>query len=274
MSNSATNATTGEVILKTPPCIKEGNPQARRWCFTLNNWSQADYATMLQCYTHLIVGKETGENGTPHLQGYVEFKTPTRFSTLKKKFPTAHWEKAKGDRQHNITYCSKDGDFYSTFPPTPKERVLKSEYENVIWKEWQQSIINIINNNPDPRKIHWYWEPTGNVGKSYLCKYLALTKPCIIASGKKADIFNQVLTFINANPDENKIIVILDYPRSDMDFINYGAIEQIKNGCLYSGKYEGGICIFEHPHVIIFANEEPDTTRFSKDRWIITRIYN
>ena len=67
-------------------------------------------------------------------------------------------------------------------------------------------------------------------------------------------------------------IILLDIPRASKDFINYGAIEQLKNGCLYSGKYEGGDCIFPHPHVICFANEEPDKDMMSKDRWDIIKI--
>ena len=38
---------------------------------------------------------------------------------------------------------------------------------------------------------------------------------------------------------------------------------------LYSGKYEGGICYFDSPHVIIFANSEPMMDKLSKDRWEI-----
>lgn len=45
---------------------------------------------------------------TPHVQGYVEFKSAKRLSTLKKWLPRAHFEKAKGSAEDNIKYCSKE----------------------------------------------------------------------------------------------------------------------------------------------------------------------
>jgi hypothetical protein len=54
--------------------------------------------------------------------------------------------------------------------------------------------------------------------------------------------------------------------------VNYGAIEQIKNGLLFSGKYEGGQCVFNQPHVIVFANAEPKEEQMSMDRWDIREI--
>nr|AQR57913.1 replicase [Desmodus rotundus circovirus 1] len=58
---------------------------------------------------YLIIGKEVGEKGTPHLQGFVNFKKKLRRSTLKKLpgFMRAHVEPAKGTDHQNQTYCQK-----------------------------------------------------------------------------------------------------------------------------------------------------------------------
>lgn len=97
-------------LLPQPPAT---NSRATRWCFTVNNWSPPDEVLIKAMDTvFLIYGKETGESGTPHLQGYCTFKQPQRLLAMKKRHPTAHWEVAKGNSAHNITYCSKDGDVF------------------------------------------------------------------------------------------------------------------------------------------------------------------
>lgn len=85
----------------------------RGFVFTINNWSDDDATlcmSLQETAQYLVVGKETGESGTPHLQGYVYFKSQRTFKSLKKMLPRAHIEVAKGTAQHNRTYCTKDGD--------------------------------------------------------------------------------------------------------------------------------------------------------------------
>lgn len=255
------------------------NPRkrARQWCFTINNWTDK---ILSHCLTYFedhnyIIGEEVGDCGTKHLQGYVKFNSQKEFKVLKEQFPTAHFEIAKGSLKDNVKYCSKDGIIHTNIDLRPASEklisdVLESEYKDVVWKPWQQEIIDLLEAEPDKRSINWYWEKSGNVGKTYLCKYLAATKNVIICDGKKDNIFNQVLTCIEAGKVPH--IVLLDVPRTSVDFINYGALECLKNGLLYSGKYEGGQCVFKHPHVICFANELPNMEAMSADRWVITEL--
>lgn len=58
-----------------------------------------------------VFGKEVGEEGTPHLQGYLEAKNSVDFDSLKRAFPMIHWEKAKGSKQANLCYCTKENDY-------------------------------------------------------------------------------------------------------------------------------------------------------------------
>lgn len=249
------------------------NSRARGWCFTVNNYDDTVHSTIIEyCKHHTekwIVGKEVGSNGTPHLQGYIYFKNAVAFNTVKSVMPTAHIEKAKGKPQQNFDYCSKDGDYETNMEEPDEDAImLKELYGSVTWRPWQQSIIDIIEGPIDNRKIHWFWEKEGNFGKSFLCKYLALKYNAIIASGKQADVFNQVLTWIQKYGRRPKLVII-DCPRSMFEYINYGCIEAVKNGFFYSGKYEGGKCIFYIPHVIVFGNEPPMEQKMSADRWDI-----
>jgi len=67
-------------------------------------------------------------------------------------------------------------------------------------------------------------------------------------------------------------IIIFDVPRTHIDYLNYEAIESIKNGCFFSGKYECCQVIMNCPHVLIFANTEPERYKLSSDRWNIVEI--
>ena len=256
--------------------------RSKGWCFTLNNWTEEEYKAILShCHSEsvcqYIIGKEVGEQGTPHLQGYLRGKNVIRLSTLKKINNRWHLEVAKGAPEDNLKYCSKGGDFVSggfesklALRDVIKQRILYRDYSNVMWKPWQQQVLDILSKEPDSRTVNWFWEETGGVGKSFLCKYLKLTQPCLIADGKKDNVLHQLCKMLDDGLEPK--IVILDIPRHGKDYMNYGLIEQIKDGCIYSGKYEGGDCIIDNVHVIIFANFAPDESKFSEDRWNIVNV--
>lgn len=83
--------------------------QARRWCFTWNNYPD-DWKVLLGVlkYKYIFCGEEIGESGTKHIQGYAEFNSGKRLITLKKANGCIHWEICKGNQEQNIAYCSKD----------------------------------------------------------------------------------------------------------------------------------------------------------------------
>lgn len=88
--------------------------QSRRWCFTLNNWSQEEYDSIcaLSC-VYLVIGKEVGESNTPHLQGFIIFTTNRRLGGVKRLVGNrAHLEVARGSSEQASSYCKKDGDFF------------------------------------------------------------------------------------------------------------------------------------------------------------------
>lgn len=246
------------------------NPRARKWCMTLNNYTAEELDSIkryFQTQKHWIIAKE-GKNATPHLQGYFEAKNPVSFKTLRNLCGRAHWEITKGNTEQNRQYCMKEGN-YETNIPLPLEERLLNRYASVEWKDWQQEILDILETEPDARTIHCVVDRKGNSGKSFLCKYIDLKYDVIIASGKKNDIFNQVKMYMDEGKEPR--IVLLDIPRSQ-DKISWGAIEALKNGHIYSGKYEGGKLIFDYVHVIIFMNYEPPKHEMSEDRWKIHYI--
>nr|QKV51179.1 putative replication associated protein [Crucivirus sp.] len=89
------------------------NCRARNWCFTLNNYTPEEYeeAKSITC-SYIIIGKEVGANGTPHLQCYIEFTNAVRGSAIRKRFnERAHWEVRKGTSKQASEYCKKENNF-------------------------------------------------------------------------------------------------------------------------------------------------------------------
>lgn len=107
----------------------------KAYCFTLNNYSEDEYANLQRvCETesrYAILGRETGELGTAHIQGYILFTKPYRFSTIKSRYlPRCHIEVANGSPDSNKRYCSKDGD-YQEFGSLPESSEGKSTRDEI-----------------------------------------------------------------------------------------------------------------------------------------------
>lgn len=244
----------------------------RRLCFTLNNPNDTAISDIIEkCENRnyfYCIGNEVGEQGTPHLQGYIEFPNPKLWQTCINLLPGAHIIRCKGTRKQNLIYCKKDGDFRCNFPVPLEEQVL-AEYASVEWRPWQQEVLDMYVTTPDNRSVHWYTDILGNNGKSFLTRYLVVKENVLVANGKKCDVFHQVAKRLE-NEDEQKPfkMVILDIPRHQQEFTNYGLLEELKNGLIVSGKYEGGTFVFPSPHVVVMSNSHPDWTKFSNDRWI------
>lgn len=98
---------------------------ARFWCFTLNNHSVqeeqhiADQGRDNDAILYLVAGREVGESGTPHLQGFVAFATRHNLTQVKSILGARiHLEIARSSPKVASDYCKKDGDFmeYGTCP--------------------------------------------------------------------------------------------------------------------------------------------------------------
>lgn len=87
----------------------------RNFCFTLNNYQEnsLDALKSFDAVRYLVAGREVGENGTPHLQGYCELTKQVAFSTIKELIETAHIERRRGTPQQASDYCEKDGNIHT-----------------------------------------------------------------------------------------------------------------------------------------------------------------
>jgi len=256
-----------------PSLLKEGNTnsskvkqcnKAKYWCFTFNNYTEDNIKQLLKCFISKGIkyqfGREIGENKTPHLQGFIQSPEKIRWTEL--KLPKEiHWEICKGSEGDNLTYTGKDKNYYTNI--TAKEEL--EFLDETQLRDWQKEIVDICKQKPDSRKIYWYWEPKGNMGKTTFAKFLAIVYGAIPIEGKKNDILFCAANF------ESKIYVF-DFERSMEDFISYAAMEKIKNGFYMCAKYESKPIIRNPPHIFCFANFEPNKEMLSMDRWVIKEI--
>lgn len=264
-----------ERLIDSVPIVPEadGNSEASasplyRYDFVINNWTEQEYKNLCSSVPTIakkwIIAKEIGKSGTPHLQCFVSLKKKLRIVQLHKipGFERASMRKCRNE-DALIEYCKKDGDYISGGFPKPI-KIINNLYS------WQQKIEAIYLTEPDDRKIYWFWEPVGNIGKSAFVKYMVVKYNCLFCDGgKKSDLIN--LAF-NNDMDKCKAI-IWDLPRATQGHISYGAIECFKNGLICNTKYETGVKAFNPPHVFIFANYEPEEQeKLSADRWVITKL--
>lgn len=248
---------------------------SKYWCMTWHNYPD-DWQSFLERskpdVAFWIMGKEVcPSTNRKHLQGYVETKTLMRPTSL--GWPKQiHWEKAAGSRSANINYCTKEGAWTASrlLDTTEECSVVEPLWLITELKPWQQKLVDIVKQVPDRRTIHWLWESTGNVGKSALAKMMCAKMGAIICAGKGSDMKHQIAEAVKAGRPPK--IIIVDIPRTAIGYVSYTGIEEIKNGCFASSKYESGMVIMNCPHVVCFANSEPFLEAVSADRWNITLI--
>lgn len=89
----------------------EDAKRSRAFCFTDYELNE-DFLKGLPC-KYLCFGRETcPKTKRLHLQGYIYFASAKSFSACRKLMAPRHIKVCDGDPQSNITYCSKEQDFY------------------------------------------------------------------------------------------------------------------------------------------------------------------
>lgn len=125
--------------------VSTRSARCKNWCFTLNNYALDDVNRLTNVIavaagvSYLVFGFETGNSGTPHLQGYIVFDTRRTLRFVRDFLGfhhPPHLEAARGTPESNRNYCIKDGDFreYGTLPQGQGRR---TDFEDLI--DWIQN---------------------------------------------------------------------------------------------------------------------------------------
>lgn len=268
---------------KTTKTTKKRSPLGTHWGFTWNNYDMDQWKAIMDRMDQMdhkyIAQEEIGEEGTRHLQAFLispkRFRPIETFGDITKEI---HWgdkygkPSKKKDWVRCADYCRKT----ESYEGGPRWCTIKLPRPTVLltkemMRPEQLAIAAEFEEPEDPlfgRKVHWIWDTDGCVGKSILAKYMVDCMGAMKVSGANDNILCGVTRWIEEK-GEAPDIIIFDLPRKNQNKVSYAAIEQIKDGCFFSGKYESGMCRFNSPHIIVFANKPPDMSMLSMDRWKI-----
>jgi len=165
--------------------------RSRGYCFTLNNYSEEEFNNYLAISCrYVVLGREVGENGTPHIQGFIYFDNARKESSVRGLLRRSHVERQRGTCEQAITYCKKDGNFIERGDPpsvrggTDKWAEMLLLARNGDWTKladsypsfWiryetnfrKQRIYYVDTLDPSVRN-EWYYGPSGS-GKSRLAR--------------------------------------------------------------------------------------------------------
>lgn len=184
--------------------------KVKSYCFTVQNPDSEKEAlldaVLKKAAQYYVFGREIAPTtGTPHLQGYVYFKSQKTLSAVIKLKFADHYEQCKGSPQSNILYCKKDKDSVEWgIPPKTSEEAgqmekdrwscalaaaRKRKFDDIpadIYIKYHSSIKRIAAESQqeiDPLSNvcgYWLWGDAGT-GKSTLARQAApgaYLKPC------------------------------------------------------------------------------------------------
>lgn len=148
---------------------------------------------------------------------------------------------------------------------------LRDSTASVPLRAWQTACLQLLTPPPGDRKVRWFWENVGNVGKSWMARYLALHHNALVLGAmKKLDLLHAITKTISG-----KTVVVFDLTRSTEEGavkVVYEVLEQLINCVIHSGKYDSQTVWIQQVHLVVFANFEPDRTSMSLDRWDVHHI--
>ena len=142
---------------------------------------------------------------------------------------------------------------------------IKIAIDNIKLEKWETDIIDYLHGPKPRRTIYWISDPNGSHGKTTFIKYIfnAFDSVAMFTNGKSADL---------AHAWNGEQIVLFNLVKSAESHINYEAIESIKDGLIFSPKYDSKTKIYDTPYVIVFSNGPPDFTKLISNRWHVVDI--
>ncbi|KAK3108209.1 hypothetical protein FSP39_003242 [Pinctada imbricata] len=177
-----------------------------------------------------------------------------------------HARKTEKLLPQSYPYCAlipwQQKQFAELFHAFREEERLAEEQQRdpIILRHWQRLVLNLLLTKQNDREVIWVTDKLGGEGKSTLAKYICTTRNAMYSTNATTSDF--------AYAYREEPIVIFDFVRDEKSKVNYGLMEQLKNGMLFSPKYMSTVKKFDSVRICCFANFYPDFNQMSQDRWI------
>lgn len=287
--------------------------RAKHWCFTLNNYTDDNIEHILRNrndFEYLIYGKEVGENGTPHLQGFVSFVNRVRLAQCVNTVGQAHFSVAR-NVDNSIEYCKKEGNFIEIGTRTVAGgqrsdinsfktavlngnldmKTLRMDFSEVVAK-YPKFCHDFVQDNLPKKNVDyfplrvWQQELYNVLLKDPDKREVIFVVDPVGNAGKSW--FAHYYTYLHENAqvllpgkkadmsyalDPLIRVLFVDAPRSKQgEFLQYDFLEDVKNGYVFCSKYESRVKQMNGCHVVVMMNEEPDMSKLSIDRYCIKRV--
>ena len=177
----------------------------------------------------------------------------TRGQTFDDVYKSASW-----DDKYEMSLCQKK--IYSAYY---KWVDICRKPAPLVLREWQSEVVDMLKTQND-REILWIYDKKGNNGKTVLCKQLSMHHGAAVYNnaGKK-DI---------SYAYDYQPIVAFNLTRTTQGRVNYEVMESLKDGLLFSSKYESTMKVFTPPKLVVMSNSLPDFSSMSEDRWKVLTL--
>lgn len=144
--------------------------------------------------------------------------------------------------------------------------------DDIVLRPWQSDIVLYLTPpaKPDSRKIYWFWDPVGGVGKSTFTKYLMKHHGAL--SLNTTSCHRALSTFDACLKPPGMVIFDIDRDCGFQDRVNYSTLEVFKNGFGSIELYNPRQVILPPLHVIVFSNFLPRSTGLSVDRLVCRNL--
>lgn len=294
--------------------FKEKGPTSKNWCFTNFDFKDTSWYELKDNLKFIGYGEEICPTTKKlHHQGFIQLKLKKTLGWLKNNFSSkTNFTIMRGTYEENLKYCSKEGKYLENgeftkqgqrtdiddiatrikegtfsksegiylkyhagidkmieFTKNEKARkCAKREFDtdiselNLQQKFWMHLLDNVVSKD----QILVILDKKGGIGKSTFATYLDLELGGLcLQNAKSTDI---------AHAYKMEDYVMFDYARSNEDKLNYPVLENLKNGCIFSPKYDSGSKRFPRPKIILFTNFQLAWKEMSERKWFIVKYIN
>eukprot|EP00112_Aurelia_sp_Birch-Aquarium-sp1_P006651 Seg173.8 transcript_id=Seg173.8/GoldUCD/mRNA.D3Y31 product="Master replication protein" protein_id=Seg173.8/GoldUCD/D3Y31 len=138
------------------------------------------------------------------------------------------------------------------------EGIIREKMKSMELRPWQKWVVSMMEFQGD-RRVLFVVDEAGGLGKTWLTKWYHVNlEAAVYTTTKRGDV---------AYAYNGESGVIFDLSRSQPEKINFDTIESLKNGMIFSTKYESRLKLYQPPRVVVFMNKRPELYKnLSTDR--------